>query len=162
MRPRSRASGESSPESGAEASGCGALPVDHPTPRLMRFASALPRDPAVQGWLDARAEPLGSLARRWFDVARSCGADVRELMHDGLATACVDDAAFAYVGVFTAHMNVGFFRGVALPDPSGLLVGTGRSMRHVKVRPGVDLDEDALRLLLRAAHADMRALVDRR
>src|SRR6185437_11187256 len=56
----------------------------------------------------------------WFERMRACGADVRELMHDGCPTACVDDAAFAYVGAFTAHVNVGFFQGASLKDPSGL------------------------------------------
>jgi hypothetical protein len=38
--------------------------------------------------------------------------------------------------VFTAHVNVGFFRGAELSDPNGLLQGTGKFMRHVKLRPG--------------------------
>jgi hypothetical protein len=93
---------------------------------------------------------------------RSCGADVRELMHDGLATACVGDAPFAYVGVFTAHVNVGFFHGAGLPDRAKLLLGSGRHMRHVKLRPGVAFDESALEALVTAAYADvrMRVMVD--
>ncbi|MEI9965905.1 MAG: DUF1801 domain-containing protein [Caulobacteraceae bacterium] len=53
-------------------------------------------------------------------------------MHDGHPTACVGDAAFAYVDAFRAHVNVGFFHGAALDDPAGLLEGTGKRMRHVK------------------------------
>jgi hypothetical protein len=87
---------------------------------------------------------------------RKCGSDVREVMHDGCPTACVDDAAFGYVAVFRAHANVGFFRGAELADPKGLLQGTGKRMRHVKVRPGVDLDGAALEALIDAAYADMR------
>jgi hypothetical protein len=67
----------------------------------------------------------------------------------------VEDAAFAYVGVFTRHANVGFFRGAELEDPAGMLEGTGKRMRHVKVRPGVDLDSAGLAALIRAAYADM-------
>ena len=98
---------------------------------------------------------LGAIAKRWFEVIRSCGDDVRELLHDGHPTACVDGAGFAYVNAFTAHVNVGFFRGAELADPDGLLEGTGRFMRHVKLRPGGDIDERALRGLIRTAYADM-------
>jgi hypothetical protein len=77
-------------------------------------------------------------------------------MHDGCPTACVEDAAFGYVGVFRAHANVGFFHGAELKDPAGLLQGTGKRMRHVKVKPGVALDAAALEALIDAAYADMK------
>jgi hypothetical protein len=99
---------------------------------------------------------LGAIAKIWFDVIRSCGDDVRELLHDGHPTACVKDAAFAYVNAFKAHVNVGFFRGAALADPDGLLEGSGRFMRHVKLTPAEDIDERALRRLIRTAYADIR------
>ena len=67
---------------------------------------------------------------------RRRGADVHELMHDGCPTACVGDAAFGYVNAFREHVNVGFFTGAFLSDPDGLLEGTGKRMRHVKLRPG--------------------------
>ena len=88
--------------------------------------------------MDEQPEELGAIARRWFDVIRDCGDDVRELIHDDAPTACVADAAFAYVDAFTAHVNVGFFNGVALADPAGLLEGTGKFMRHVKLRAGAE------------------------
>jgi hypothetical protein len=87
---------------------------------------------------------------------RDCGDDVRELLHDGHPTACVGDAAFGYVNAFRAHANVGFFFGAMLEDPAGLLVGTGKRMRHVKLRPEQDLDVDALAGLIAAAYDDIR------
>jgi hypothetical protein len=86
----------------------------------------------------------------------ACGPDVRELMHDDQPTACVGDAAFGYVDAFTAHVNVGFFRGAELADPAGLLQGTGKFMRHVKLRPDRPLDSPALEALIETAYADMR------
>ena len=88
---------------------------------------------------------LGAIAQRWFEVMRDCGDDVRELLHDGHPTACIGDAAFAYVNAFTAHVNVGFFRGAEIADPDRLLEGTGKFMRHVKLRPERDVDAAALR-----------------
>ena len=86
---------------------------------------------------------------------RRCGTDVNELLHDGHPTACVGDAAFGYVNAFTAHVNVGFFKGATLADPAGLLEGSGKSMRHVKLRAGEPVDATALQTLIEAAHADM-------
>ena len=102
---------------------------------------------------------LRAIAQRWFEVMRDCGDDVRELLHDGHPTACVGDAAFGYVNVFTAHVNVGLFRGTELADPAGLLQGTGTFMRHVKLRPDRGVDDAALTRLIESAYADMRRRV---
>lgn len=125
--------------------------------RLLRFPTAVERDPAIERWMREHPGELGAIAKRWFEVMRDCGDDVRELLHDGHPTACVGEAAFGYVNAFTAHVNVGFFRGAELPDPSGLLEGTGKFMRHVKLRPERDVDAAALTELVETAYADMKA-----
>ena len=122
----------------------------------MRFPSAIKRDQAIDAWMHAHADELGEIAQRWFEVMRNCGDDVRELLHDGHPTACVDDAAFAYANAFKAHVNVGFFCGVGLADPDGLLEGTGKFMRHVKLRPGQQVNDAALRKLIYTAYVDMK------
>jgi hypothetical protein len=88
---------------------------------------------------------------------RHRGSDVRELMHDGCPTACVGDAAFGYVNAFKDHVNVGFFFGALLTDPARLLEGTGKRGRHVKLRPGREVDRAALAQLVDAAYADIKA-----
>jgi hypothetical protein len=123
---------------------------------LLRFTGSVRRDPAVERWMTEHSGELGAIAKRWFEVMRKCGSDVRELLHDGAPTVCVDGAGFAYVNAFKAHVNVGFFRGAEIPDPEGLLEGTGRLMRHVKLRPGEDLDATALSSLIQDAYADIR------
>ena len=123
---------------------------------MLRFPEAVRQDPAIDVWLNRQATELGAIARTWFMRMRECGSDVRELMHDGCPTACVQDAPFAYVAVFRAHANVGFFYGAELNDPMRLLVGSGKRMRHVKVRPGVDLDSRGLAALIATAYADIR------
>ena len=126
---------------------------------LFRFNQAARRDPAVEAWLHERIDVIGGLAHQWFEQLRNCGDDIRELMHDGHATACVDDAAFAYVAAYKAHAAIGFYRGAALPDPHGLLEGKGKAMRHVKLRPEQEPSTSAVRALIDAAYRDMRALV---
>lgn len=125
--------------------------------KLFRLDGTLPRHPAVERWLAAQDGELGGIASRWLARLRDCGTDVGEVMHDGFPTLCVEDAAFSYVAVFKAHVNVGFFQGAELPDPARLLQGEGRYMRHVKLRPGALPDARALEALVTAAHADVRA-----
>ena len=89
----------------------------------MRFPTSVKRDPAIDAWMDQRSVQLGAISQRWFEVMRACGDDVRELLHDGQPTACVGDAAFGYVNVFKAHVNVGFFRGAEIADPPSYFGG---------------------------------------
>lgn len=126
---------------------------------LLRFSGSIKRDPAIEIWMKAQTEELGVIARHWFEVMRNCGDDVRELLHDGHPTACIADAAFGYVNAFRAHVNVGFFRGAEIADPEGLLEGTGKFMRHVKLRPDRDLNATALTKLIDTAYADMKERV---
>jgi hypothetical protein len=125
--------------------------------QLFRFPTAVKRDPAIEVWMRKHANELGAIAQRWFEVMRECGDDVRELLHDGHPTACVGDAAFGYVNAFRAHVNVGFFRGAEIADPERLLEGTGKFMRHVKLRPESDVDATALMKLIETAYTDMKA-----
>lgn len=126
---------------------------------LFRFSNATPRHPDVEAWL-AADDPMRAVVRPWFETLRGLGPDVRELLHDGHPTACVEDAAFAHVDAFSAHGAIGFYQGADLPDPARLLEGGGKRMRHVKLRWGQPINEDALQALLAAAYADMRARVD--
>lgn len=128
--------------------------------QLFRFPSAVKRDPRIDTWMKQHAGELGAIAQHWFDVMRERGDDVRELLHDGHPTACVADAAFAYVNAFTGHVNVGFFRGAELPDPARLLQGSGKLMRHVKLRPESNVDATALTQLLHVAYTDMKRCLE--
>ena len=127
--------------------------------QLLRFPSSIKRDPAIDSWMHDHSGDLGAIARHWFEVMRACGDDVQELLHDGHPTACVGDAAFAYVNAFKAHVNVGFFRGAEISDPGGLLEGDGKFMRHVKLRPERHVEARALMKLIETAYADMRRRV---
>ncbi len=107
---------------------------------MLWFEGALKRDAAIDMWLYEQAPELSAIATRSFFHMRECGDDVRELMHDGCPV-----------------VNVGFFLGAELDDPTGLLEGTGRRMRHVKVKPDVCLDSAALSALIHPAYADIKS-----
>jgi hypothetical protein len=127
---------------------------------LFRLEGTLERDPAIDAWMKEHGGKLGTIAREWFEVMRSCGDEVREVLHDGCPVACFGDVPFGYVNMFTAHVNVGFYEGASLPDPARLLHGSGRFMRHVKLKPGVDVDGDALRALIERGYLDIKARVE--
>ena len=127
---------------------------------LLRFNGAVERDPAIDAWMKEHAGELGAIAQRWFEAMRKCGDEVRELLHDGCPVACLGDAPFGYVNVFTSHVNVGFFQGATLPDPARLLQGAGKFMRHVKLRPGTAIDDASLRRLIEAAYSEIKARIE--
>src|SRR5262244_596312 len=119
---------------------------------LLRFDGAVESDSAIDAWLKKHKGELGAIARQWFEVMRKCGDEVRELMHDGCPVACLGDAPFGYVNVFASHANVGFFHGASLPDPAGLLQGTGKHMRLVKLTRETVTNTAALNRLIETAY----------
>ncbi|MGC1461689.1 MAG: DUF1801 domain-containing protein [Terracidiphilus sp.] len=127
---------------------------------FLRFNGVFERDPAIDAWMKGNRGELGTMAREWFEAMRKCGDEVREILHDGCPVACLGDAPFGYVNVFTSHMNVGFFQGAGLPDPAHLLQGTGKFMRHVRLKPGTVTNAAALGKLIDAAYTDMKARVE--
>lgn len=128
--------------------------------KLLRFNGAVARDPAIDAWLRECAPELGGIAQYWFERMRACGDEVLELMHDGCPVACFGDVPFAYVNVFTSHVNIGFFQGASLPDPARLLQGTGKYMRHLKLKPGPDASAPAIDRLIETAYAEIKARVE--
>ena len=65
-------------------------------------------------------------------------------------------AGYAYARAFRAHVNLGFFQGVSLPDPEGMLEGSGKALRHVKLHTPEEALAPAVRALMIAAR-DARA-----
>jgi hypothetical protein len=122
---------------------------------MFSLSGAGKRDPIIEEWLN-KTDALTGIARAWFRKMRACGEDVLELMHDGHPVTCVEDAPFAYVDVFNSHTNIGFFYGAYLDDPAGVLEGTGKNMRHVKLKPGCEPDSVALRNLIHASYLDVK------
>lgn len=129
---------------------------------LFRLAGGVKRDPVIDAWFAGRPEQLRSIAQQWFAQMRRCGDDVRELIHDGCPVACVKDAPFGYVNTFRTHVNVGFFHGAELGNAAGLLEGSGKRMRHVKLRPGRKINAADLCGLIDAAYADIKACLGTR
>lgn len=111
------------------------------------------------------ADLLAGYSPEVRDLACQARALVREVMPD--ATEQVDAPAklIAYglgskmadtvcvIMPLKAGVNLGFYGGSTLPDPAGLLSGTGKRHRHVRLTTTGDVQAPALRALLRAAVA---------
>lgn len=121
---------------------------------LFTLSGAIPHDPEIEAWF-AQGDALRLMVLPWYEKLRASGDGVCEVLHDGYPTLCLGGAAFAYVGAFKAHANVGFFHGVDLPDPEGLLQGAGKRMRHVKLTFGRAVNDAALEALIAAAYRDI-------
>jgi hypothetical protein len=88
-------------------------------------------------------------------------ASLRELIHDAVP-GCEEafkwsrpifgaGMGFAYIQANKAHINLGFAKGALLPDPQGLLEGTGKELRHVKIRSAEQVNPTHLLPLIQAA-----------
>lgn len=58
---------------------------------------------------------------------------------------------FCFYMVGKNHVTFGFHYGTSLADPQGLLEGTGKNIRHVKLRTAQDLEQKGLKTLVLAA-----------
>ena len=128
---------------------------------ILHFPAAVKHEPAIDAWLQAQRDDLRPFVQTWFTALRRCGEDIRELMHDGWPTACVETAAFAHVAAYQNHVSVYFFFGALLDDPAHLLEGAGKRGRHAKLKPGKALDARALATLIETAYLDICARLDK-
>lgn len=88
--------------------------------------------------------PLRALVKR-------AAPHLRETVKWGNGCWVTDEANVAYVYSASDHVQFGFFDGAALKDPKRLLQGSGKYVRHVKLRTPADVDARALAPLVRQA-----------
>jgi hypothetical protein len=58
---------------------------------------------------------------------------------------------YAYIAPQKNYVNLGFYHGVALKDPAGLLEGAGKRLRHIKIRAASEAATKDVVNLLKAA-----------
>jgi hypothetical protein len=69
---------------------------------------------------------------------------------------------YAYIAPQTKHVNLGFYHGAALKDPTGLLDGTGKNLRHVKISTLAEVSKKQIGDLLKASLEEIRRSVGRK
>jgi hypothetical protein len=109
------------------------------------------------------AEPLRTVATRLRAIIREVDPHTVEVVRLGDRAASYGvgpqkmKQGYAYILPHQKWVNLGFYQGANLPDPAGLLEGTGKLLRHVKVRTADEADQPALRALIATAVAERRA-----
>ncbi|MEM0963285.1 MAG: DUF1801 domain-containing protein [Bacteroidota bacterium] len=119
--------------------------------------------------LSERAEPpeVAAIARALRQVILEGLADAVEVVRLGDGAAAYGlgpkkmSESHVYVMPTRGDVNLGFWHGASLPDPGGLLEGTGKRMRHVKVRPVEEARSEALRQRVADALAERREALGR-
>ncbi len=100
----------------------------------MRIQRARPRDPEVEAYVQEQPGALGETTRWLVDLVRGAVPASTEAIHHGSPKFCVGEGVvFCYVAAHSRHVNLGFVEGAQMSDPDGLLEGTGKGLRHVKV-----------------------------
>jgi len=114
-------------------------------------------DPSFRAFLAIDERPTGALALALREIVLEVVPEAVEQLFRNHPHALwygagprMPDMAL-YVAMASRHVNLGFCRGAAMADPDGVLEGSGRSMRHVKIRSLADLDRPFLRRYIRAA-----------
>lgn len=124
--------------------------------KLLRFTSKDFQSITFEKWLTSKPKDLQSVATHWYQQMQTCGPDVMVIFHDNYPTACVENIPFAYVNVYTKHINVGFFYGAFFYDEHQLLQGTGKRMRHIKIHPNEQSNNQAINAFLKTAYLDIK------
>lgn len=111
----------------------------------------------TESFLDGFAPDIRELALRTRELVRSVMPDAHEMLRPSYRTIAYGRGQkmadeICYISPLSSGVNLGFHFGTQLPDPSGLLKGTGKLMRHVRIQKKDDLDDPAVRALLEAAN----------
>lgn len=118
--------------------------------------------PTFEDLLENAATDPAQIARRLRNHILEIHPDTVEVIYLGYNSASYgigakkNSEAYCYIMPQKAQVNLGFYYGVDLDDPSGLLEGTGKKLRHVKVRSIEDADKTAIRQLIQASYQERK------
>ena len=107
-------------------------------------AARVPHDPEVDALLDDHAPHVAAAARRVRAAVRRAHPDLTERVRPGWHSINYHDRAAGFVSAIfpmTDHVQLVFERGVLLPDPAGLLTGSGRQVRSLEYRHADEVDD---------------------
>jgi len=106
-------------------------------------------------WIDeyvSRKEvTLREVAQGVRQLMRKTVPSVRESVNPWKMPTFESNGPMCFFTIGKSHVTFGFLRATSLPDPEKLLEGTGKNLRHVKLRSPEDLRNPALKKLIQAA-----------
>ena len=92
----------------------------------------------------------GEIVARCREIVRGAATDAEEAIKWAQPVYSTN-GPFCYIKAFKNSVNFGFWRGVDLDDPDGLLKGSGEKMRHVALKSADDIDPEAFAAFVRQA-----------
>ncbi|MGB7847961.1 MAG: DUF1801 domain-containing protein [Candidatus Acidiferrum sp.] len=106
-------------------------------------------------WIDAYVEQkgtkLGDVAQGLRRLVKKTVEGTKESVNPWKIPTFESHGPMCFFMIGKNHITFGFLRGTSLPDPAKLLEGTGKNLRHVKLRSVDDLRKPALKKLIQAA-----------
>lgn len=112
----------------------------------------------LEAMIAGRSPAMAALTREVLAKLRPRFPGATELVYDKKNSLvigfCPDDRASRVINsiaVYSKWINLYFFEGDALPDPEGLLQGSGSTVRSIRVTSAEDLDRPAIKALMKAA-----------
>ena len=117
--------------------------------------------------MDITEPAMQPIARHLREVVTAVDPDFVEVVRlgDRAATYGVGpkkmSEGYAYILPHTKWVNLGFYKGAALPDPEKIMEGTGKQLRHVKIRSVEDADNPAVEVLLQKALVERKEALGR-
>ncbi len=107
----------------------------------------------IEAVLRKSSPQVRELAETLRKLIREVVPEVAERGYTGWGNIVYDhNGVFCYIAPLKDSVNLGFYRGIDLPDPEGLLRGTGKSLRHVKIKKSEDINADVLQSLVLEAY----------
>ena len=97
----------------------------------------------VDRYISSLDEPLAAIVARLRQILLITAPGVYETIK-WAQPVYESDGPFAYIKAFSNTVNIGFWRGVEMRDPYGLLTGTGDKMRHITIRHPAEIDRAAI------------------
>lgn len=116
-----------------------------------------PIHPDFQHFLDFKEKALIEQYKELRNFVISIYPDANELIYNTHALVSVYSLsdrlseAYCMIPIYTQHLNLGFHKGTLLPDPSGLLQGTGKLIRHIPIQSKNDYHTHEVEALIQSA-----------
>jgi hypothetical protein len=107
--------------------------------------------PWIDVYLARKGTPLRETAQGLRRLMKRTVPDCKETVNPWKLPTFESNGPMCYFSIGKNHVTFGFLRGNSLPDPGKLLEGTGKSLRHVKLRSAADLQRPALKKLIQSA-----------
>jgi hypothetical protein len=105
----------------------------------------------IDAYLERKDEKLSEVAHGLRRLMKKAVPGAKETVNPWKLPTFESNGPMCYFSIGTNHVTFGFLRGTFLPDPDQLLEGTGKSLRHVKLRKTEELRNPELKKLILAA-----------